>query len=306
MTAWMRNHARSLAAAIGRMVRSPGSTLANVLVIGAVLALPLLGVAGVRSLEHLAGQVAGAPVINVFLAMDAKQVDIDRVRSAIKDTVGVARVTFVPKDAALDRLRKIEGLGEAIGVLQGNPLPDAMVVELAQGDPAIGDAVAARIRGDAKVAHIQWDAAWHRRVDAMLGIGRVILGVLSVVLGLTLVAVIFNTVRLQLLGSAQEIDLHRLVGATDAYIRRPFWYYGAAIGAVGGAIGVTIAAAFLGYLSAPVAALAREYGSGFRLESLDALEVAAAVAAGMLLGLVSAALCVSIHLRRGLRRLDSA
>lgn len=302
MKAWLSAHGRGMQSAIRRLVRVPLSTLANVIVIGAAVSLPLVGMVAVRSLDSVAGEVTGRPVLNVFMSLDASRSDLVRIEGLAKGGPGVTAVKFISKEAALDRLQGIEGLREAIATLRSNPLPDAFLVELSAGNAADGDKVAALLRAADKVASVQWEGELHRRADAVLSVGRILLAAFGVLLGMALVAIMFNTVRLQILAAVEEVAISRLVGATDAYIRRPFCYYGLALGMVGGAAGSILAAIVVTYIGSQVERLAGAFGSTFQLNGLLLLDLAGAILLAGVLGLFGAYLSVSRHLRTSLRQ----
>lgn len=303
MRAWLSAHGRGMQSAVRRLFRSPLSTLANMVVIGATVSLPLVGMVAVRSLDSVAGEVTGRPVLNVFMTLDASRPDLARIEGLAKGAPGVTAVRYISKEAALDRLKGIDGLGEAIATLRTNPLPDAFTVELSAGRAAEGDKVAALLRAADKVASVQWEGEIHRRADAVLGVGRILLAVFGGLLGIALIAITFNTVRLQILAAVEEVAVSRLVGATDAYIRRPFCYYGLAIGIVGGTAGSALAAIVVTYIGNQIEQLAGAFGATFRLHGLALTDLSGAILFSGVLGLLGAYLSVSRHLRTSLRQI---
>src|SRR2546425_8277855 len=168
---------------------------------------------------------------------------------------------------------------EVIASLRRNPLPDAFVVTLAASDPALADQLELQFKSLSKVAHVQADSAWVRRLDALLRLGRTAVVLLSALLGLALVAVTFNTIRLQILTQRDEIDLCRLIGATHAYIRRPFFYLGSLLGLLGGVAALAIVLAALAILNRDLLQLAPMSGSDLRLRFAKLEEMIVALAA---------------------------
>ena len=148
-----------------------------------------------------------------------------------------------------------------------------------------------------KVAHVQLDSAWVKRFDAFLRIGRLAITLLAGLLAGALVAVTFNTIRLQILAQAAVIEVAKLIGATDAFIRRPFLYFGALQGALGGLLAALLVALGGQLLGAPVAELVVLYGGTYDLLGLTARSIAGLTGIGALLGWLGAYLSVSIHLR---------
>jgi cell division transport system permease protein len=294
--AWLRHHALSLRDTALRLLRSPLATALNALVIGLTLALPLGAWTIVASLERLAGHLGADPQLSVFLATDATGADAAKVEAALKREAGIRSFRFVPKEEALAGMKRTDGLAEVVASLGSNPLPDAFVVALVPGDASAAERLAATLRELPKVAQVQLDAAWVQRLEAMLRLGGLAVGVLAAILAFGLVAVTFNTVRLQILTQRDEIEVSKLIGATDAYIRRPFYYQGALTGLAGGLAALGIVAASAGVLNAEVTRLAATYGGEFRLELPGFGDLIAVLAFAGLLGWAGAWLSVSRHL----------
>jgi cell division transport system permease protein len=197
----------------------------------------------------------------------------------------------------LKRLQASEGMAEIIASLPRNPLPDAFVVEPSDTRPESLEQLARTFSGWPRVAHVQLDSAWVKRFDTFLRIGKLSITLLGGLFAAALVVVTFNTIRLQILAQASEIEVAKLIGATDAFIRRPFQYFGALQGALGG-----LFAALLVYfgsllLADPVGELVSLYGATFALHGLSPGNIAALAAIGAALGWIGAQLSVAIHLR---------
>jgi len=294
--AWSRHHVQSGAAALRRLARAPLALSLNVLTVGIALALPLGGYLALENLARL-GEGAGAkPQLSVYFALDAGEADVDRVRAGLREAAGVRAVRFVGRDEALRGMQQDAGLAEILAALKTNPLPDVLVVDLATEAPEAAEALAARLQALPRVDRVQFDAQWARRLDAALRLGRLALGLLAGLLALGLVTVTFNAVRLQIVTQRDEIEVAKLVGATDAFVRRPFLYQGAAIGGLGGlaATAIVLVASLL--LDAEVAQLAQAYGSNFRLRTLPAGEWATVLVFAGIIGWSGAYASVSRHL----------
>jgi cell division transport system permease protein len=193
-------------------------------------------------------------------------------------------------------MKRTEGLAGIATSIAVNPLPDAFVVALVPGEAAAAERLAAELRAAPKVAHVQFDAAWVKRLDAMLRLGGVAVGLLTALLAFGLVAVTFNTVRLQVLTQRDEIEVSKLIGATDAFVRRPFFYQGVLIGLAGGLAAVALVAGAMAVLNAEVGRLAATYASDFQLRLPDPADLAAILAFSSGLGWLGAFLSVSRHL----------
>ena len=288
MRAWLHQHRQALAAALRRL------GWLNAVVIGVALSLPAGGYALLEDLQGVAGRLALDTQISVFLRPETKRADTEALARLMRADRRISDVRFVPRDEALKDLATVKGMPEVIEALGRNPLPDAFVVT---SSPAALEALAAELGKQPQVAHVQTDAAWARRLAALAGIGRVALWLLAALLGFGLVAVTFNTIRLQILTQRDEIEVSKLIGATDAYIRRPFYYMGLLQGLLGGMVALAIVALGLWLLNREVGSLAQSYGSAFRFRFLAPGDAAAIVGFAGLLGALGAQLSVYRHLR---------
>jgi cell division transport system permease protein len=296
MNAWLRHHGRSLAATLRRLARSPGAAALNVLAIGVALALPLGAWVVLANAQRLAGHVTGDPQLAVFMAPDAARADAARVEAAVANAPGVRRHRFVPKDQALAELKQAEGAREIAAMLGANPLPDAVIVELAPGDAPAAEQLAVELRKLPKVALVQLDALWLQRLDALLRLGATAVALLAGVLAVGMIAVTFNTVRLQIVTQQAEIEVSRLVGATTSYIRRPFVWQGTVTGLIGGLVALGLVAGGVELLNGEVTRLAATYGADFRLVLPPMADLVACLAFAGALGWAGAYLSVSRHL----------
>lgn len=287
MKAWLRQHRQAFAAALRRL------GVLNSAVIGIALALPVTGYALVESLRGLTERIRLDPQISVFLPVDAKRADAETVGVRLRSDPRVAGVRFVPREQALKDLSMVQGVPELVAALGRNPLPDAYLVT-ARADTV--EAVAADLARVPGVAHVQAEAVWARRLASLTRAGRLGLWLLAGLLGAGLVAVTFNTIRLQILTQREEMEVARLIGATDAFIGRPFYYAGLLQGAAGGAVALGLTAGGLALLNLEIQPLAQSYGSAFRLQFLAAEDAAAVIAFSGLLGWLGAHLSVRRHL----------
>ncbi|MBL8382038.1 MAG: FtsX-like permease family protein [Burkholderiales bacterium] len=297
MTAWLRLHAMAFAGTLAKLAATPFATLLNALVIGVALALPAGAYVLLVNLQTAARGVSSDPEFSVFMALDAQKADVADIDKRLRALPDVARVEFRSREAALAEFRRHPSMGDVIAALDRNPLPDAFIVRVARNDGEVLDALAARVRGWPNVEHVQVDSAWVRRVAAAIGVGRASVLILAALLSFALLAVTFNTIRLQMLTQRDEIELAKLLGATNGTIRRPFYYYGALLGLLGGGAALAIVHGALHVLNRSVADLARQYGSDFRLDSLPPQDLASLLAFAALLGLCGAWLSVTRHLR---------
>lgn len=291
MTAWLRQHTRALGVALARV------GWLNVLVIGVALSLPAGGYAVLEGLRSVTGRIALEPNISVFLRPEAKRPEADKLGAALRADARIAGVRFVAREQALKELQAVQGMDEVIAALGHNPLPDAFIVTPRGQDLESLVVDLGKLPG---VAQVQADAAWARRLAALAGIARLALWLLAAALGLALVAVTFNTIRLQILTQRDEIEVSRLIGATDSFVRRPFYYLGLLQGLAGGAVALAIVGLGLALLNREVRVLAESYGSTFRFGFPAFGDALAIVLFAAALGWLGAHLSVSRHLRDAL------
>ena len=297
MRAWLRQHRQAFALAARKMRVQGAAALFNALAIGIALALPAGGYALLADLQALTERMAQAPQVSVFLRPEASRTDADAIGARLRGDPRVREARFVPRETALAELRATESLAEVIAGLGENPLPDAFVIHLHEATPQALDALARELRALAPVAQVQVDSDWARRLAALATVARTGTGLLTALLALGLVAVTFNTIRLQILTQRTEIEVSRLIGATDAFIRRPFYYLGLLQGLAGGAVALAILWASLTTLNAGLAELARTYAATFRFQFLSPVDALAVTGFSALVGWLGAYLSVSKYLR---------
>lgn len=297
MNGLLAQHLAALRDALRRLGGAPLNTLLSLLVIGIALALPSAGWLIIDNLGGITGSASGVQQISIFMSIDASRKEVGEIESRLA-AAKPGRWNFVSRDEALKRLQSSEGMAEIIASLPKNPLPDAFVVEPADTRPPSMEGLAKTFAGWPKVAHVQLDSAWVKRFDAFLRIGKLAITLLAGLLAAALVAVTFNTIRLQILAQAAEIEVTKLIGATDAFIRRPFHYFGALQGALGGLFAALLVVLGAGLLAAPAGELIALYGGNFELHGLSPAGVGALAAIGAALGWLGAQLSVAIHLHR--------
>ena len=302
MKTWLRQHRQALGAAFGKLAAQKSAAILNSLVIGIALSLPAGGYALLSSLRNITLGAALEPQLSVFLHSETTRPQADALGLKLKGDARVSGARFVPREQALKELQATEGLAEVVAALSRNPLPDAFVVRpkrtgnTGSADAVVLDALAQELRAMPGVAHVQVDSAWARRLGALAGTARLAIALLAALLAFGLVAITFNTIRLQILTQRAEIEISKLIGATDAFIRRPFFYLGTLQGFAGGLVALAILGASLAALNVGVSDLATSYGSSFRLVFLDPGDAVAVVLFTAILGWFGALLSVSRYL----------
>jgi len=304
MKSWFRQHRFALGAALGHVGKAPGSFLFNVVVVAIALALPFAGLTLLENVRPMSEQLSVDPEISLFVNASATREQARALAPAVRTALKghKAAILFVPREQALDTLKSKSGLSDVLATLGENPLPDSYVLKLdgfkSAADAAGIDAIAARLRALPGVDTVQVDSAWVKRLAALLGVLRLVLLLLALTLGMVVVAVVFNTIRLQVLTQREEIAVSKLIGATDGFIHRPFYYTGALLGLCAGAVALGAVTLALNPLNSAIAQFARLYASEFQLAPLAPLGIGALLALSAGLGLAGALLSVQRHLAR--------
>jgi cell division transport system permease protein len=268
----------------------------NILVIGIALSLPAGMYMLLQNIQGLVTQLSGTPQISLFLSLDAKTDDVNKLRRQLAQHPDIARVEFVARAKALEQLKQSTGLADVIGGLQQNPLPDAFVIYPKPGEAQTLEALRNELAKLPRVEQAQLDSAWAYKLEALLKFGRIVALILAGLLSLALVAITFNTIRLQILTQRDEIEVSKLIGATNSFIRRPFLYFGATQGLLGGIMAWLIITFSLLLLNHQLNALSQLYASQFTLHPLSLGDSISLLLFSMYLGWLGAWLSVARHL----------
>lgn len=298
MRRWMVHRRLAIATAARRAARAPLALIAQALVIGMAVALPLLLHLAVQNLGRAAGQSGADPRITLFMAAGSDAAASRALAERLTAHPAVASHRYVPRDEALAELRERHRLPDLSDLLPTNPLPDAYTVRARDLDPSALETLRADLAGWPGVAEAQLDSAWARQLQAALAFARVLAIGLAALLALVLVASAFAVSALQASRDREEIAVARLLGASPAFVRRPFVYLALAVGAGGGSIALGLAALCLRAADGPLQALVSLYGSRFALAGPTPLESAVLVGGCALLAALGSWLAATAHLRR--------
>lgn len=296
MKNWLILHVHVLLFTLRRFFSTPLSSLLNILVIGIALSLPAGMYVLLKNIQGLAEQRVGTPQISLFLSMDASKDDAAHIDKQLKQHADIKQMRFVPRSQALEQLKQTTGLEDVIGGMEHNPLPDAYVIY-----PKISDAQGLKALRDElqkwpKIEHAQLDLDWVHKLEAILKFGLLIVLILAVLLSFALVAITFNTIRLQILTQREEIEVSKLIGATNTFIRRPFLYFGLLQGLLGGATAWLIITISLHLLNNSLSELTRLYATSFTLQFSSPGDQFALLLLSAYLGWLGAWLSVARHL----------
>jgi cell division transport system permease protein len=292
-------HLQALLGSLGRLARSPLSTALTLLVIALALALPTSLRLLVTDAQLATGNFANAVDVSVYLKTDVPLAKAQQLAQAAGQRADVAAVTVIPADKGLEDFRTYSGFGEALGALKENPLPHVLHVRPRAADSSAAALESLRRYFSAwpEVDLVQVDSEWVMRFNAILDVLRRLLLIAAALLGLGVLAVIGNTIRLEIQGRRAEIEVTKLVGGSNSFVRRPFLYTGVLYGLGGALLAWGIVAIAVAVLGDPVATLARLYGSRYTLRGPSRDDIGILLGAGVALGWLGAWISAARHLR---------
>ncbi len=298
MKTYLAQHAQAFFESAGRLIRQPIATFMTVAVIAISLALPAGFYVLIDNLARVSRGWEGGSQISLFLKRDLAAKAAERLADRIRRQAQVTRVDYISPEAALAEFKRSSGFGSALDALDRNPLPPVLVVHPRIDVTPDGlEALVRELGQHPEVELAQLDLEWVRRLRALLSVAERGVWLLAALLAAGVILVTGNTIRLAVLSRKDEIEIIKLVGGTDAFIRRPFLHAGVQQGLAGALLAWGIVGLTLGLLAGPVRDLASLYGSDFQAEGLGAAATGVLLGAGALLGWVGSRLAVGRHLK---------
>jgi cell division transport system permease protein len=297
--AYLARHAQTLLGSLGRLVAHPLASLMTMSVIAVALALPLC----LELLLQNAGAAAAgwndAFELSVYLDKAATVARAQAIAAELKQRADIAAVRVVTAEQALAEFREFSGYGSALDALADNPLPNTLVVtpSLAASTAAGTTTLKNAIGAIADVGTVQLDTEWVKRLVALLELLRAIVRLAGALLAVGVLVIVGNTIRLDIFNRRAEIEVMKLVGATDGFTRRPFLWTGIWYGLGGGLIAILLVGVGTIAVEGPVARLAALYGSSFRLSGLAWHTAGSVILAAAALGWLGSWLAASHHIR---------
>jgi cell division transport system permease protein len=293
-------HLQALFGALGRLTRAPLATMLTLIVIGVALALPAGLALVVGNLRDATGDFSNAVDFSVHFKLGTPIERVQQLAKGARMRAGVASVTVTTAEEALEEFKQASGFGDALTALEDNPLPHHLVVRPTKdaSGPADVESLRRYFAAFPEVDIVQLDLDWVRRLHALLDVLKRVLWVVVSVLGLGVLAVIGNTIRLEIQQRRPEIEVTKLVGGSNAFVRRPFLYTGLFYGLGGALLAALILVGGLAYLDQAVGDLSVQYGSRFHLAGLDRRGVGILIGAGAGLGWLGALISTGRHLRQ--------
>jgi cell division transport system permease protein len=296
---WFERHVQTFVGSLGRLWSKPFSTLLTIMVIGIALALPACLHVLVQNVRSASGGWGNALDISVYMKPKATLEQAKQAAERIRKRRDVESVTLVKADDALEEFRRSSGFGEALDALKDNPLPHALVVRPA-GEARESSRVAGlseELRKIDGVDIVQLDTAWVSRFNAILDVVRRIVLLALGLFALGVLVIVGNTIRLDIENRRDEIEVTKLVGGSNAFVRRPFLYNGVWYGLGGGLIAWLVVTVVMTALGEPVQRIAGLYGSRFELRGLGLEGSAALLLGGAALGWIGSYIASTRQLR---------
>jgi len=296
---WFGRHVSMAGQSLGRLLRQPFASLMIVLVIAVTLALPAALNLIVKNAAAVSGSWDNALDFSVFLSRDISLDEAQNLAQLIRQRADVANVSLISAEQALEEFKLQSGFGDAMDQLSQNPLPHTLVVR-----PSAANTSESMVLLREELANlpetdlVQVDTEWVQRFHAILDIVRQAILIGSVLLGTAIIVIIGNTIRLDIQNRREEIEVTKLIGASNAFVRRPFLWTGFWYGLLGGLLAIALVQYGVYLLQPPIARLAGLYQSGVAVLSFDLREIGVIVGVGVLLGLSGSWFAAARHMRR--------
>jgi cell division transport system permease protein len=299
VSAYFARHAQTFVGSLGRLAAHPFEALMTMAVIGIGIALPLCLHLFLQNARELSAGWANAYDMSVYLDKGASLARAQAIARELQGRGDVAAVRVIPAAQALAEFRDYSGLGAALDALGDNPLPNGLIVTPAVGASTHDGTVTLRnaISAIADVSTVQIDTDWVKRLNGILDVLRRLVLLTGGLLGVAVMLIVGNTIRLDILNRRAEIEVMKLVGGSDGFARRPFLYSGIWYGLGGAVLALGLVAVAVAILSNPVARLAALYGSQFSLKGLDVRSSLVVLGVAALLGWLGSWLAASHHIQ---------
>ncbi len=298
LNTWLLRHLQVALASLGRLCRAPLATLMTVAVIGIALALPTGMHVALSNVQQLTGGWDGTATLSLFLKQEVDEKQAMQLANRLRTHPQLATVQRIDPDLALEEFQRLSGFEGALQALKKNPLPTVLVIEPhpQQSTPEAAEALLAEFNQLTEVDFTQLDLQWVRRFHAITEIAQRGVMVIGLLLGLAVLLIVGNTIRLEIQNRKSEIEITKLIGGTDAFIRRPFLYNGFWYGLSGGIFAWLLVTLSLWALNEPVERLAGLYHSDFDLSAIDCQTLGFLLLGSTLLGLFGSWIAVGRHL----------
>lgn len=292
---WL-NHVRQALFSLGELWRTPSASLLTIAVLGVSLTLPTTLHLLVKNVQQISDGFTEAAEISLFIKQDSSENQIASLVHILQADKDIARVSWITKQQALAEFSQVSGFGSALALLTDNPLPDVLLVLPKNTAAEQAKQLLTRLQQERLVESGKLDIDWLSRLDAIVSLLRQAVLVIALLLLSAVLLIIGNTIRLSIMNKKDEIEVMKLVGATDAFIQRPFLYSGVWFGVFGGLLSYLIVEAMLWWLQSTIGNLTSLYQSQFQLMSLSLAEFVSLMLMAISLGLLGSFLSVRRHI----------
>jgi len=299
LRSYFGNHLRVSLASLGRLYVQPAATLMTAAVIAIALALPVGLYIALDNVGKLSSDWGGSTQISLFLHTSVNKTDAQKLMQRLKKHKNIKKIELIDKEQGLKQFRETSGFGDALKYLDDNPLPTVLIVhpKITENQPDNTTRLVKELGNNKLVELAQLDVQWVKRLYTLLEIANRSIWVISSMLGIAVLLIVGNTIRLDIQNRREEIEVSKLIGASDSFIRRPFLYTGLWYGVIGGVLAWIITFISLLLIESPVHKLASLYHSDFRLSGLGFGNTLLLILISCALGLIGSWIAVSRHLK---------
>ena len=299
LVTWFTRHVSTSIGSLGRLFRQPFASLMIVLVIAVTLAIPAALNLVVKNARLVSAGWNNALDFSIYLHREISASEAEGLARLIQQRADVESVQFITADEALVEFKQQSGFGQALDHLAENPLPHTLVVRPGPANTSQSMVLLQEELGNLPEADIvQVDTEWVQRFHAILDIVRQAIVIGASLLGVAIIVIIGNTIRLDIQNRSEEIEVTKLIGASNAFVRRPFLWSGFWYGLFGGLLALGLVQYGMYLLERPAARLAGLYQSGVAVLSFTLVEGLILLGIGVLLGLVGSWFAAARHMRR--------
>jgi len=293
------SHVRQALASLGELWRAPLASMMTIGVLGLSITLPSTLYIMVKNTERVSAGWEQASEISLFIDKKSSDADVHQLMNRIKIWPEVASLAYIPANEALDEFKQLSGFGEALAYLDENPLPDVLLVTPTSkhASPTAAGVLLQKLEREREVEFGKLDIEWLKRLHALIAIAKDLVFVIALLLFMAVVLIIGNTIRLNILSKSTEILVMKLVGATDAFIQRPFLYTGFWYGLLGGILAWFAVMFLLWWMSGSIDTITQLYQKDFNLTGFQFGELMFMLGLSVALGLAGSLLSVYRHVR---------
>lgn len=301
MIVWLARHLQTLIGALGDLTRNPFSSILSISVIAIALAMPGGLFAALENVNKFTSEFEHGAKISLFLESEVTLSQAKNLQKTLSSNPSIRHLELITPEQAMEEFKSRSGLKDALDSLTNNPLPVVLLVHPNDDVSRSPTKLTSLINELGKLEQVelsQFDLEWIKRLNALLELATRAVWVIAFILGLGVFLVIGNTIRLAIANRQEEIRIIKLIGGTDAFVRRPFVYSGMLQGLFGGLVALLIIFILFTFLSTPTSSLSSLYGITTSLEPLRLLPALVLVCSGAMIGWLSARVTVGVYLRQ--------